>query len=52
MQDIKAVLIYRFFDMLREHTLGMQERGRRVLQIFRKIFRNPGDHRPKYFIAQ
>ena len=26
--------------------------GRRVLQIFRKIFRSPGDHRPKYFMAQ
>ena len=27
-------------------------RGRRVLQIFQNIFRSPGDHRPKYFMAQ
>ena len=26
--------------------------GQRVLQIFQKIFRNPGYHRPKYFIVQ
>ena len=26
--------------------------GRRVLQIFQKIFRSPGDHRPKYFMDQ
>ena len=25
---------------------------RRVLQIFQKEFRSPGDHRPKYFMAQ
>ena len=24
----------------------------RVLKIFQKIFRSPGDHRPKYFMAQ
>ena len=29
-----------------------KHRGRRVLQIFQKIFRSPGDHRPKYFMAQ
>ena len=26
--------------------------GRTVLQIFQKIFRSPGDYRPKYFMAQ
>ena len=26
--------------------------GRRILQIFQKLFRSPGDHRPKYFMAQ
>ena len=35
-----------------------QERGeggggwRRVLQIFQKVFRSPGDHGPKYLMAQ
>ena len=38
--------------VLREHTLCMQEGSRRVLQIFQKKFRSPGDHRPKYSIAQ
>ena len=37
---------------LREPTLSMKEWGRRVLQIFQKIFRGTGDHRPKYFMAQ
>ena len=26
--------------------------GWRVLQIFQEIFRSPGDHRAKYFMAQ
>ena len=26
--------------------------GRRVSQIFQKTFHSPGDHRPKYFMAQ
>ena len=34
----------------RERTLSMWEGGRRVLQIFQKIFRSPGDYRPKYFM--
>ena len=25
--------------------------GRRDLQIFQKMFRSPGDHRPKYFMT-
>ena len=37
---------------LRERTLSMQEGGRRVLQIFFKKICSPGDHRPKYFMAQ
>ena len=39
--------------MLRERTLSMYKggRGRRVLQIFQKNFRSPGDHQPKYFMA-
>ena len=31
---------------------GGWEVGWRVLQIFQNIFRSPGDHRPKYFMAQ
>ena len=38
--------------ILRERTLSMWEGARRVLQIFQKIFRNPGDYRPKYFMTQ
>ena len=31
----------------------MEEQGpRRVLQIFLKTFRNPGNHRPKCFLVQ
>ena len=37
---------------LRERTLSMEEGRRRVLQIFKKIFRRPGDHRFKYFMTQ
>ena len=35
-----------------ERTLSMQKVGRKILQIFQKIFRSPGDHRPKYSMAQ
>ena len=34
-----------------ECTLRMSRRGRRILQIFQKKIRCPGDHRPKYFMA-
>ena len=37
---------------VRERRLSIQDGGRRVLQIFLKIFRSPGDHRPKYFMVQ
>ena len=40
---------------LSEHLLSsliLTLTGRRVLQIFQKKFHSPGDHRPKYFIAQ
>ena len=53
-----SILISIYFD-LREHTLSMSEvggaggrGGQRVLQIFQKIFRSPGDHRPKYCMGQ
>ena len=39
-------------EVIREHTLSMWEWGWRVLRSFQKNFRSPGDHRPKYFMAQ
>ena len=42
----------------RERTLSIYkgarwgEGGRRVLKIFRKIFRSPGDYRVKYYMLQ
>ena len=43
----------RYFFYKKAHIKYVgRRRGWRVLQIFRKIFRSPGDHRPKYFIAQ
>ena len=55
LENFRLVLLMK--DLLikkrvRERTLSMQEGGRSVLQIFRKIFRSPGDHRPKYFMTQ
>ena len=46
----------RALSMLEEEGMGAG-RGwgggrRRVLQIFQKKLRSPGDHRPKYFMAQ
>ena len=45
----------RIYFNVRERTVSMQEGGDvrlRVLQIFEKTFRSPGDQRPKYFMAQ
>ena len=55
LENFRLVLLMK--DLLikkrvRERTLSMQEGGRSVLQIFWKIFRSPGDHRPKYFMSQ
>ena len=47
-----ATEIFKLINELREHTLILWEGERRVLEIFQNIFRNPGDHRPKYFMAQ
>ena len=47
-----ATEILKLINELREHTLIMWEGGRRVLEIFQNIFRSPGDHRPKYSMAQ
>ena len=37
---------------VREHTLSMQEEGPEAFTNFSKKFRSPGEHRPKYFMAQ
>ena len=47
-----ATEIFKLINELREHTLIMWEGGRRVLEIFQNNFRSPGDHRPKYSMAQ
>ena len=41
-----------FTKFLRECTLSMWEESQSVLQIFQRKCRSPGDHRPKYFMAQ
>ena len=39
-------------EELRERTLNMKEGEPEDFTNFSKKFRSPGDHRPKYFMAQ
>ena len=46
------ILVGATWTLLREPKLSIQKQGQSDLQIFQKIFRNPREHRTKYFMAQ